>query len=128
MSLKLIFATSLIMTFVAWYVCSPISGRTTRGILRASFIALFCSPGIIVGHGFAVVPSLFAIYVQPSIFSFGPMLVVFLIALGIIFGVPALRNHSSAWPPSTEDFSYHLIFPEVSLLEKKQFLSDSSPP
>ena len=60
MSLKLIFAASLVATFVAWYVFSLIPGRTPRGILRATFIALLCSPGIIVGHGFAVVPSLFA--------------------------------------------------------------------
>ncbi len=103
MSLKLIFAASLVAAFVAWYVCSLIPGRTPRGILRATFIALLCSPGIIVGHGFAVVPSLFALYVQPSIFTLGPMLVVLVIALGIVFGVPALRNHSSAWPPSAED-------------------------
>ena len=103
MNLKLIFAASLIATFVAWYVCCLIPGRTPRGILRATFIALLCSPGILVGHGFAVVPSLFALYVQPSIFTLGPMLVVLIIALGIIFGIPALRNQSSAWSPSAED-------------------------
>jgi hypothetical protein len=103
MGLKLIFAASLIVTFAAWYVCSRIPGRTPRVILRATFIALLCSPGIIVGHGFAVVPSLFALYVQPSIFTLGPMLVVLVIALGIIFGIPALRNHGSTWPPSAND-------------------------
>jgi len=103
MNLKLIFAASLVATFVAWYLCSLIPGRTPRGILRATLIALLCSPGIIVGHGFAVVPSLFALSVQPSIFALGPMLVVWIIALGVIFGVPALRNHRSAWPPSAEE-------------------------
>jgi len=53
LSLKLIFAVSLVATFVAWYVGSLIPGRTPRGITRATFIALLCSPGIIVGHGFA---------------------------------------------------------------------------
>lgn len=103
MSLKLIFAASLVATFVAWYVCSLIPGRTPRIIVRATFIALLCSPGIVVGHGFAVVPSLFALYVQPSIYTLGPMLLVWIIALGIILGVPALRNHRSTWPPSAED-------------------------
>jgi len=112
MSLKLIFAASLISTFVAWYVCCLIPGRTPRGILRATFIALLCSPGIIVGHGFAVVPSLFALYVQPSIFTLGPMLVVLIITLGIIFGVPALRNHSSAWPPTAEDIFLRAYAPK----------------
>ena len=60
MSPKLIFAASLMATFVAWYICSLIPGRTPRGILRAAFIALLCSPGVLIGHGFAVVPSLFA--------------------------------------------------------------------
>ena len=112
MNLKLIFAASLIATFVAWYVCCLIPGRTPRGILRATFIALLCSPGIIIGHGFAVVPSLFALYVQPSIFTLGPMLIVWVIALGIIFGVPALRNHSSTWPPSAEDIFLRAYVPK----------------
>lgn len=75
-------------------------------------IALLCSPGIIIGHGFAAVPSLFALYVQPSIFTLGPMLVVLIIALGIIFGVPALRNHSSSWPPSAEDIFLKAYVPK----------------
>jgi hypothetical protein len=112
MNLKLIFAASLIATFVAWYICCLIPGRTPRGILRATFIALLCSPGIIIGHGFAVVPSLFALYVQPSIFTLGPMLIVLIIALGIIFGIPALRNHSSAWPPSVEDIFLRAYVPK----------------
>ena len=112
MSPELIFATSLVATFVAWYVCSLIPGRPPRGILRATFIAVLCSPGIIVGHGFAVVPSLFALYVQPSIFTLGPMLIVWIIALGIIFGVPALRDHRSAWPPSAEDIFLRAYAPK----------------
>lgn len=103
MSLILIYAASLVGTFVAWYVCSMIPDRTARGILRATFIALLCSPGIVVGHGFAVVPTLFALSVQPSVFTFGPMLVVWIIALGVIFGVPALRNDRSEWPPSARE-------------------------
>ena len=50
-----------------------------------------------------MVPSLFALYAQPSIFTLGSILVVWIIALGIIFGVPALRNHRGAWPPTVED-------------------------
>lgn len=103
MSPKLIFAASLMATFVAWYICSLIPGRTPRGILRAAFIALLCSPGVLIGHGFAVVPSLFALSVQPSIFTLGPMFVVWLIALSVVFGVPSLRNHRSAWPPSAAE-------------------------
>jgi len=103
MSLKLIFAASLVATFVGWYVCGFIPGRTPRGIVRAALIALLCSPGLVIGHGFAVVPSLFALAVQPSIFTLSPMLVVWAIALGIIFGVPALRNHRTAWPPAAEE-------------------------
>ena len=112
MNLKLIFAASLVATYIAWYVCSLIPGRVPRGILHATFIALLCSPGIIIGHGFAVVPSMFALYVQPSIFTLGPILVVLVIALGIIFGVPALRNHRSVWPPSAEDIFLRAYAPK----------------
>ena len=31
------------------------------------------------------------------------MLIVWIIALGVIFGVPALRNDRSEWPPSADD-------------------------
>jgi hypothetical protein len=50
-----------------------------------------------------VVPSLFALYVQPSIFMLGPMLIVWVIALGTLFSFSALRNYNSAWPLSVED-------------------------
>jgi len=103
MNLALIFAASLVATFLAWTICGLIPGPVLRGILRATVVALFCSPGIIIGHGLAVVPSLFALYVQPSIVTLTPMLVVWFIALGVIFGVPALRNHRSEWPPSGKD-------------------------
>ena len=81
MSLKLIFAVSLIAVFVAWYMFSVIPSLTPPVILLVTFIALLCSPGIIIGHGFTVVPSLLALYVQPSIIRIGPMLIVWVIAL-----------------------------------------------
>ena len=112
MSLELIFAASMVAAFVVWYAFGLMPVRALRCILRATFIALLCSPGIIVGHGFAVVPSLFALYVQPTIFTLGPMLVVWIIALGIIFGIPVLRNHRSAWPPSAEDIFLRAYAPK----------------
>jgi hypothetical protein len=87
MNLQLIFAVSLVVTFLAWYICGVIPGRMPRGVLRATLIALLCSPGLLVGHGLAVVPSLFALSVQLSVFTLGPMLLVWIIALGVIFGV-----------------------------------------
>jgi len=102
-SLTLILAASLLATFALWYVCSVIPGRTLRGIARATTIALLCSPGILVGHGFAVVPSLFALGVQPSIFTLASMFVVWAIALGVVLGVTALRTHRTSWPPSAEE-------------------------
>ena len=103
MTLTLIYAASLIATFVAWYLCNIIPARIPRGILRATIISLLCSPGILVGHGIGVAPTLFALYVQPSIFTFGPMLIIWIIALGVIFGVPALRTARNEWPPSPAD-------------------------
>jgi hypothetical protein len=103
MNPELVLAASLVTTFVAWYGCGLIPGPVARGLLRTTIIAVLCSPGIIIGHGFAVVPSLVALYLQPSVFTLGAMLVVWIVALGIVFGVPALRNHRGAWPPSSED-------------------------
>ena len=103
MNLTFIYAASLMATFVAWYLCNIVPARIPRGILRATIIALLCSPGILIGHGLGVAPTLFALYVQPSIFTFGSILIVWTIALGVIFGVPALRNDRSEWPPSAED-------------------------
>ena len=66
MNLTLIYAASLMATFVAWFLCIRVPGRIPRGILRA-------------------------------------MLIVWIIALGVVFGVPVLRNDRSEWPPSAED-------------------------
>ena len=103
MNLKLVFAASLLAAFVSWYVCGLIADRATRGILRGAFVALLCSPGIVVGHGIGVVPSIVALYWQPSIFSLVPVLVVWAIAMGVIFWIPALRNHRNAWPPTADE-------------------------
>ena len=103
MNLTLIYAASLMATFVAWHLCVIVPAHIPRGILRATIIALLCSPGILIGHGFGVAPTLFVLYVQPSVFTFASMLIVWIIALGVIFGVPSLRNDRSKWPPSAED-------------------------
>ena len=103
MNLTFIYAASLMATFVAWYLCNIVPARIPRGILRATIVALLCSPGILIGHGLGVAPTLFALYVQPSVFTFVSMLIVWIIALGVIFGVPALRNDRIEWPPSAED-------------------------
>jgi len=103
MSMGLVFAGSLAIAFICWYVCGLIPGRTMRGIARATLIAILCSPGVVVGHGFAVVPGLYALAMQPSIFSIGPMVVVWVIAMAIILGGPNLRNHRSTWPPAVKE-------------------------
>ena len=99
----LILAASLVAAFVLWYACSLVPGSIARGLARAAFIAVLCSPGLLVGHGIAVVPSLFALAVQPSIFTLGSMLLVWLIATGVILAVPGLRAHRSPWPPALEE-------------------------
>lgn len=103
MILTLIFAASLVATFMLWYVSVVVPAGMPRGILRATIIAFLCSPGILIGHGIGVAPTLFALYFQPSIFTFGSMLIVWAIALGVILGLPALRNDRTEWPPSFEE-------------------------
>jgi len=103
MNLVLIYAASLVATFVAWFLCNIIPARIPRGILRATIISFLCSPGVLIGHGIGVAPTLFVLYMQPSIFTFGSMLIVWIIALGVIFGVPALRTAQYEWPPSAAD-------------------------
>ena len=102
MNLILLYAASLIVTFVAWYLCIMVPGHISRGILRATIIAFLCAPGILIGHGIGVAPTLFALYVQPPVFTLGSIFVFWIIALSIIFGVPALRNDRSEWPPTAE--------------------------
>lgn len=97
-----VYAVSLIATFVAWYLCILVPGHKLRGILRATVIAVLCAPGILIGHGIGVAPTLVALYLQPSVFTLGSIVVVWIIALSIIFGVPALRNDRSKWPPTAE--------------------------
>ncbi len=116
MSLIFIYAASLAVTFVAWYLCLLIPNRPARGVIRAAVIALLCSPGIIVGHGVGVAPTVVALYVQPFIFTYVPILIVWVIALGVIFGVPALRNDRSQWPPSAKDIFLDFYAVKLALI------------
>ncbi len=103
MGLIFLYAASLIATFLGWYLCVRIPRPIPRGVLRATIVAFFCSPGILIGHGIGVAPTLFALFVQPPVFTLGSMLVVWIISLAIIFGIPALRNDRSKWPPTVEE-------------------------
>lgn len=102
MNFALAAAASLAAALAGWYLLGLVDARVPRGVLRASVVALLCSPGILIGHGFAVVPSLVALAVQPSVYTLVPMLAVWLGALGAVFGVSALRDARSTWPPSVE--------------------------
>ncbi len=107
--LVLIYAGSLVVAFVGWYLCLLVQNRWLRGLLRAAFIAVLCAPGVLIGHGVAPGPMLFALYVQPFIFNFALILIWWVIASAIILGVPALRNDERRWPPSARQIflDYH---------------------
>ncbi len=108
--LVLIYAGSLALAFIAWYFCLLIPNRWVRGLLRALVIAVLCVPGVLIGHGVAPGPMLFALYVQPFIFNFVIILIAWTIASAIILCVPALRNDPGRWPPSLRQIflDYHL--------------------
>ena len=57
---------------------------------------------VLVGHGIGVAPSLFALIAQPpvALVSIG---ITWLIALALICGIPALREHQNRWPPSLQE-------------------------
>jgi hypothetical protein len=100
MSLILLYAASMAGAFAGWYAFGPIGNRFVRCVARASLIAFLCAPGVLVGHGIGVAPTLFALLVQPSVFTFGSIGIVWLLALVAILGVPALRRQGNGWPPS----------------------------
>jgi hypothetical protein len=103
MSLLLLYGVSVTVAFVGWYGCGPIKSRSARAIVRASLIAILCAPGLLIGHGFAVVPTLFALAVQPSVFTLISIGVVWLVVVGLVLGIPALRRHENRWPPSARE-------------------------
>jgi hypothetical protein len=102
-SLLLLYAVSVLTAFFGWYACGPIANRSARCVTRASVIAFLCAPGLVVGHGFAVVPTVYALAVQPSVFTAVPIGIVWLVTLGLVFGVPVLRRHENGWPPSPRE-------------------------
>jgi len=104
MNLLLLYAASVVGAFIGWYACGPIKNRIIRGVARASLIAFLCAPGVLVGHGIAVAPTLFALVVQPPVFTLVSIAVTWLITLVLIFGTPALRTHANRWPPSAQAF------------------------
>lgn len=103
MHLPWLYAVSVIGAFVGWYACGPIKTRSIRCVARASLIATLCAPGVLVGHGIGVAPTLFALTVQPP-FTLVSIGITWLIALALIFGVPALREQQNRWPPSVQEF------------------------
>ena len=104
MNLLLLYAASVVGAFIGWYACGPIKTTGVRCIARASLIAFLCAPGVLVGHGIGVAPTLFALTVQPPPFTLISIAIFWLIALGLIFGIPALRTHQNRWPPSVQEF------------------------
>ena len=102
-TLLLLYAASVVGAFIGWYACGPIQATSVRCVARASLIAFLCAPGVLVGHGIGVAPTLFALTVQPP-FTLISIAITWLIALGLIFGIPALRTHQNRWPPSVQEF------------------------
>jgi len=102
MHLLSLYAASVVGAFIGWYACGPIKATGVRCVARASLIAFLCAPGVLIGHGIGVAPTLFALTVQPpfALISIG---ITWLIALGLIFGIPALRMHQNRWPPSVQE-------------------------
>ena len=108
MNLMFIYAASLVATFIAWYACTLIPSRAARKVIRATIIALLCSPAVLLGHGIGLAPTVIAIKIQPSVLTFAPVPVVWLVTLGLLFGVPALRKDAVDWPPSARDIFLEL--------------------
>lgn len=101
--LILLYVVSVVVAFIGWFACGPISRRSLRGIARAAVIAVFCAPGVLIGHGLGVAPTAFALYAQPSVFTLSSIGLVWLVSLGIVFAIPALREHRNDWPPSASE-------------------------
>lgn len=118
MNLLLLYAASVVGAYIGWYACGPIKTTSIRCIARASLIAFLCAPGVLVGHGIGVAPTLFALVVQPP-FTLVSIAITWLIALGLIFGIPALRKQQNHWPPSAQEIfidGYIFKFPLFGLI------------
>jgi hypothetical protein len=103
MNLLLLYVASVIGAFIGWYACGPIKTTGIRCVARASLIAFLCAPGVLVGHGIGVAPTLFALIIQPP-FTLISIAITWMIALALIFGIPVLRRHQNRWPPSAQEF------------------------
>lgn len=99
-----LYAASVAGAFIGWYVFGSIENTLVRGVLRASVIAFLCAPGVLVGHGLAISPTLFALVVQPSVFTLGSIGIVWLLSLALVFGIPVLRRQQNRLPPSPQIF------------------------
>lgn len=105
MDLLLLYAASVVGAFLGWYACGPIKSTSVRCVIRAGLIAFLCAPGVLVGHGIGVTPTLFALTVQPP-FTLITIAIFWLIALALVFGIPALRTHQNRWPPSAQELFF----------------------
>jgi hypothetical protein len=99
----MLYAGSLATAYAGWYACGPIPSALARGVVRASLVAALCAPGVLIGHGIAPAPTVFALVVQPSLFTLASIGTVWIAALGVIFAVPALRRQTNGWPPRVRE-------------------------
>lgn len=98
-----LYLVSVVVAFVGWYACGPIARRAPRCVARATLIAFLCAPGLLIGHGIGIAPTVYVLYAQPSVFTLLSIVVVWLITLGVVFAVPPLREHRNIWPPSARE-------------------------
>lgn len=102
MSLLLLYAVSVMVAFFAWYGCGPIPNAGVRGVTRATLVACLCAPGILVGHGLGVGPTVFVLVVQPTVFTLASIGIFWLITLSLVLGLPNLRRQQNGWLPSAQ--------------------------
>ncbi len=98
----LAFSLSLTLAFVGWHVAGLLAHTGIRAIARATVVAAFCAPSVLVGHGIAVLPGVLGMIVQPSPYTFIPAAITWVSTLGTILWIPALRTSrlSRAFSPA----------------------------
>jgi hypothetical protein len=101
------FAITQVIAFVGWYALAPLRSPKLRLLLRTLLLSLLLTPGIVIGHGYAVVPAVMVIFARGGlIFGLVPILVVW----GLFFLLGSLVQKKRG-DVSTESLTKALVTP-----------------
>lgn len=114
------FAITQLIAFIGWYGLAPVRAPKLRLLLRTILLSFLLAPGFVIGHGYAVVPGIVAIFSRGGIiFGLLPIIAVWIILFttglivqkkrGTTYADQVPIKRSLVTPPAWKSLQYGLM-------------------